>query len=343
MFGPVFCFNFVDNGGDYMLDDYKESQFISYSLIKNSIENNKLSHAYLIDANRYEKTYDFVMAMVKAIICNHHTTSGEKNNCDTCNICMRIADGNYPEVKIIETDGLVIKKEQLLELQSEFSRSSIEGKYRIYIIKDCDKMNKQASNCLLKFLEEPVPGIIAILVTNQLNRVLSTIISRCQLIRLQNVKMVNGKTSFENFALLCSDNDLAFHTFLEDDTKSTLLEDVLSFVQYYEENGLDILIFMKKMWYNKISSREDAILAFLLIMYFYYDVLKFKVQLKDYFFCDQIDLIQKISDQNCIDNIVHKLNVINYGYEMLQCNLNVNLLMDDIVIKLGDKDEYCRS
>ena len=116
-----------------MLDDFKNSQFIAYSVLTNAIKNNRLSHAYLIDANHYDKSFDFVLSFVKTILCgNMHLKQS-----DDCNLCKRIQNNNYPELKIIETDSSVIKKEQLLELQSDFSLSSIEGNYRINIIKDC--------------------------------------------------------------------------------------------------------------------------------------------------------------------------------------------------------------
>ena len=318
-----------------MLDDFKDSQFIAYSLLSNAIRNNKLSHAYLIDANHYEEAFDFVLSFVKSIIC------GDNHNDSECILCQRIQNNNYPELKIIESDSSVIKKEQLLELQSDFSRSSIEGNYRIYIIKDCDKMNKQAANCLLKFLEEPVPGIIAILLTNNFNKILSTIISRCQIIRLNNIVSLKSNSTLENFALVCCDNKNDFLLFLNDKSKVELINFVISFLDYFEENGLDTLLYMKNLWYNKISTREDASLAMLLIIYFYYDLLKYKLNNNKYFFCDKIEFIDKCANMNSIDSILYKIGVINYGYEMINYNLNMNLLLDDIVIRLGDIHECC--
>ena len=321
-----------------MLDDFKESQDIAYSLLTNSMLNGKLSHAYLINANHYEFAYDFVLAFVKSIICEHHFVNSIQ--CSDCNKCMRIQDNNYPEVKIIEPDSFVIKKEQLLELQSEFSRTSIEGNYRVYVIKDCDKMNKQASNCLLKFLEEPVPGIVAILLTNHITGVLSTIISRCQVINLANQRTLNGKSTLENLAMLRCNQKNAISTFTQDEHNQELVHSVLEFLNYFEENGIDILIVMKNMWYNKIQSREDFELAFLLILYFYYDVLKYKLELKNYFFSDQESFIQRVANYNSIDSLIQKIEVANYGVDMVKFNLNLNLLIDDIVIRLGDCNEY---
>lgn len=312
-----------------MLNKFKEEQFVAYSLLTNAIKNNKLSHAYLIDANHYDDSYNFILSFVKDIIC------GQDHEND-CILCQRINNNNYPELKIIESEANIIKKEQLLELQSDFSRSSIEGNYRIYIIKDCDKMNKQASNCLLKFLEEPNPGIIAILVTNNFSKLLTTIISRCQVIRLNNIISLKNNNSLENFALINTDNKGEFLEFLNNEKMLQIIDDTFYFIDYFEENGLDILIYMKKLWYNKFSMREDARLAIMLMVYFYYDLLNFKINNDKYFFCDKLEFIEKCANMNSIDSILNKIEVVNYGYEMINYNLNMNLLLDDIVIRLGD-------
>ena len=318
-----------------MLDNFKDSQFVAYSLLYNAIKSNKLSHAYLIDANHFEESFDFVLAFVQSIVCGkYHDLS------DNCNLCRRIQNNNYPELKIIETDSSIIKKEQLLELQSDFSRSSLEGDYRIYIIKDCDKMNKQSSNCLLKFLEEPVSGIIAILLTNNFSKILSTIVSRCQVIRLNNVVSLSNNSTLENFALVSCDTKSSILEFMEDETKAKIIEAVINFLDYYEENNLDVLLYIKELWLNNFSTREESKLAMLLLVYFYYDVLKYKLGNKECFFCDKVLFVEKCANMNSIDSILHKIDVVSYGFEMISYNLNINLLLDDIVIRLGDVHEY---
>lgn len=318
-----------------MLDKFKDSQFIAYSLLSNAINFNKLSHAYLFDANGYDESFDFVLSFIKTILLKNN------ENIEKTVLCNRIDNNNYPELKIIESDSSVIKKEQLLELQSEFSLSSIEGNYRIYIIKDCEKMNKQASNCLLKFLEEPVDGVIAILITNNFSKILSTIISRCQVIRFNKVVSFSKNSTVENLALVCCDSKYEFNQFMENDNNINLINSVINFLNYFEENNFDTLIYMKKLWYNNFSSRDEVGLVFKLIIYFYYDVLKYKFGFSEYFFCDNVDFIKKIADVNSVDVILNKIEIINYGSEMINYNLNINLLLDDIIIRMGDLNAYC--
>lgn len=322
-------------GGILHFDDFKLSQNICYSLLKNSVVNNKISHAYLIDSNGNDDCYDFVMSFVKMLVCPKHLSSFSDVLCDGCNICNRIDNNVFSDVKIIESDSFVIKKEQLLELQSDFSSYSIEGNYRIYIIKDCDKMNKQASNSLLKFLEEPADGIIAILVTNNVGKVLSTIASRCQVIHMMN-NLVFSDSSYENFAYVYCNDKISASLFMENDKNYELMQAILEFIVYFEENGLDVLLFMKKMWYNYVQTRDDYLLAFQIILYFYYDVLKYYIFKDKYLFCSNVDLIEKVASYNNLDLIIKKLDVVQYGYDMILSNLNSNLLLDDILIKLGD-------
>ena len=91
-----------------MFDNFKDTQFVAYSLLINSIKNNRISHAYLIDGNNNEHAFDFVMSLVKVILCKYHYTDFE--NCGSCNLCSRIDSGNYPEIKVISSDSLVISK-----------------------------------------------------------------------------------------------------------------------------------------------------------------------------------------------------------------------------------------
>ena len=110
-----------------MLDDYRDKQQVAYNIMMNEIHNNNISHAYLIDENNNNESFDIVMAFIKEILCSKLDAE------DKLLLCKRIDDGNYPEIKVIIPDGMLIKKKQILDLQQEFSRSALEGTKRILI------------------------------------------------------------------------------------------------------------------------------------------------------------------------------------------------------------------
>ena len=311
-----------------MLDKYKDEQPILYNLLENSIKKDKISHAYLFETNNNPNSLDIVYSFVKELICQND------KKCDNCSICKRIDDGNYLDVKVINPDGLQIKKEQLLDLQDEFSKVSIENNKKVYIINECEKMNLQASNSILKFLEEPIDNIIAILVTNNINKVLKTIISRCQVISLNKSNNKICDTSFENISYILTNNSSDREKFLSLDSNKEFMEDVLNFISYYEDNGVDTLIYVKKLWYDKFKDRQSNINAIDIMINFYYDVFKYKISGNVIVFVDKLDLIKKVSS-NDINKIMYKMELLIEMKKLIGNNLNTNLLIDYMIIKLG--------
>ncbi len=311
-----------------MLDNYKYEQPILYNVLNNSIINNKLSHAYLFDSNGNSDVYDIVLAFTKMIIISDIIDENEKNN-----ICMRIEDGNYVDVKVIEPDGMWIKKDQLLDLQSEFSKKSIEGSKKVYIIKSADKMNIQTANSILKFLEEPIDEIIAILIVDNINLMLPTIISRCQVIKLNKKSL--SLNSIDNFSTYFYQSRYALLTETE---KRKLMESVVNFIHYMENNGIDMLIYTKKLWHNIFKDRDLCILAVNLCIYFYYDTIKYKCDLNNYFYGDKLSEISFVSENNDYDDLIKKIQVLDRTENYLKRNLNINLLIDKMIIDMCGDD-----
>lgn len=157
--------------------------FIKY--IDKLIKNKKVSHAYLIEIDEYERDSKYIYDFIKMILCDcsYQELDGSKNK-----IISLVDSNNYPDLKLIEPDGAWIKKNQLLDLQKDYSNKSLFGKKRIYVIKDAEKLNTSSANTMLKFLEEPENDIIALLVTNNRYHVIDTILSRCQILSLKEDK-----------------------------------------------------------------------------------------------------------------------------------------------------------
>lgn len=315
-----------------MLEKYKDEQPILYNLIKNSIKNDKISHAYLFETNNNSNSLDIIYSFVKEIVCPY---SNEKR-CDNCSICKRIDDGNYLDVKVINPDGLLIKKEQLIDLQDEFSKVSIENNKKVYIINECEKMNLQSSNSILKFIEEPIDNIIAVLVTNNINKVLKTIVSRCQVISLKKNKREIFDSSLENISYVLTNNDLDREKFLSLESNSIFLDDVISFISFYEDNGIDTVIYVKKLWHDKFKDRICVVNAFDVMINFYYDLFMYKLNGQVLIFVDKKELIDKLCRKNSLENILRKEEIFIELKNLVSYNVNINLLIDYMIIKLEE-------
>ena len=159
-----------------------------FDITNKIILNSKLSHAYLIEVGNYEQDFKYVLDFIKMILCN---SSFDEISTVNSNICNLVDSNNYPDLRIIEPDGQWIKKIQLLNLQEDFKNKSLLNNKRIYIIKECDKLNMASANTMLKFLEEPEENVIAILLTTNRYHVIETILSRCQILSLQDDLVLN--------------------------------------------------------------------------------------------------------------------------------------------------------
>ncbi len=322
-----------------MLDDYKEIQPIVYRILKNSVLKNKSSHAYLFETNGYSKQMDVALAFAKYLLCPfHHITKEESKDCSICN---RIQDGNFTELKIIEPDGLWIKKEQLSELQKEFSTKSIESSKKVYIINHAEKLNDSAANSILKFLEEPEENIVAILLTDNSYQLLDNIVSRCQVISFQKDKKNNwghqasSKTMFLIGSQLVDQED-ALNNFLNDEKNKEKIDQLIHFIVYLENHGKETLLYSKKLWFDIINEKEDYLSAFRIMQLFYQDVLNVLYDRKIEIMDEYKEDVFSISEKNDILTITTKLKILMEEQEKIKYNVNSNLLMDKLIIRISE-------
>jgi DNA polymerase-3 subunit gamma/tau len=144
--------------------------------LKNAISRNRIAHAYLFVGPRGTGKTSTARIFAKAL----NATGGPKADFDVNDpICVSIADGSCLDV--IEIDGASNNGiEQVRELRDTVRYAPAQGQYKVYIIDEVHMLSNQAFNALLKTLEEPPPHVKFIFATTDVQKVLPTIISRCQ-------------------------------------------------------------------------------------------------------------------------------------------------------------------
>ena len=301
-----------------MLDKYIEKQNIVYKTLTNAVSKNTYSHAYLFEINDNEDAFDIALSFAKTLLCPNNYTNN--NKCVDCTQCQKIDRNIFSDIQIINPDGMWIKKEQLDSLQKEFSKKSIESNKKIYIINNAELLNVQASNSILKFLEEPEENIIAILITKNIYQLLPTIVSRCQIISL---KKNNNQEKI-----------------IDEEIKEKL-EYINNFVKYLEKEKINAMLMTQKLWHDYFKERKDYIVGYELILIYYKDILNFKLNRKIELFSDYKEEIEIIANNNTFSNLIYKINKVIELKEYIKVNANQNLLLDKLIIELsrGDIDE----
>ncbi len=149
-------------------------------LLERSLANGRTAHAYLLLGLPQIGKTTLALNFAQALNC-----LGEEKPCGQCRSCLKIAHGNHPDVRVIEAVNGTIKIDQMRAVQREVALSPHEGRWKVYIIRQMERATTEAANCLLKTLEEPPTQVILMLTAGEIDQLLPTIISRCQVLNLR--------------------------------------------------------------------------------------------------------------------------------------------------------------
>lgn len=151
-------------------------QWKAQRILQHALQSGKISHAYLFNGPSGTGRMAAAQAFAKALFC----IDGGTDACGSCIECRKFENGNQTDLTMIAPDGQSIKIDQIRELQKDLSYRNSGTRRKIYMIEKAETMTLQAANSLLKFLEEPLSPVVAILLTDNGQAVLPTIRSRTQ-------------------------------------------------------------------------------------------------------------------------------------------------------------------
>jgi len=158
----------------------EKHQPLVYKILSNAFSNGRLSHAYLLSGEPGAPLSETALFIAQSILCDNPSPWADL----TCKCCRAAKEGTYDGLISLGGDGAPIKKGEVETIITRFSLTPLNGKRLVYIINNVETMTPEAVNSLLKFLEEPPDYVTAILTTGNLAKVLPTIISRCECLRL---------------------------------------------------------------------------------------------------------------------------------------------------------------
>ena len=166
--------------------------------LSNIIDENKLSHAFLVESNNYEDVMNsvFKLFLQKKMIFNIDDIE------------------NNISVRILKPIDNLIDKDQILNLQEFLATMSFDGYYKLFFILNAGLMNEQSVNKLLKVLEEPNEKIVGFLISDNANELLPTLISRCQVLK-NDIDASNVTVDEDIFNNLCKFKNFNFEDYIK--------------------------------------------------------------------------------------------------------------------------------
>mgnify|MGYP001239103864 CR=1 FL=1 len=326
-------------------DLLEKQQPVVMRMLKNMLQRDRIAHAYLFEGMKGTGKRETAIVFSKAIFCEN-LQDGYKP-CEACVSCKRIDNRNNPDLHIIEPDGASIKIDQIRYLQQEFSKKAVESEHKVYIVVDADKMTVNAANSLLKFLEEPDGDTIAILITEQIQKILPTILSRCQLISFQPlpkdeiiqqlIEMGISPDDAPLFAHLTNNIDEAYA--LKDDEwllqarKLVLkLNEIMDYRQF-----MDTLLYIQTDWLPHFKTREEVDKGLDMLLYMYRDILAVQLNHEDRIvYPHQLETWKRKALHLTPVQLAQKISAILEAKKRLNANVNSALLMEQLAVKLQE-------
>lgn len=264
--------------------------------LRNQFDENINSHVFLIVTDNLTNALNDIKQLIIHVLNANNMTKKQ------------IEDENYIELTIIRPDNKDINKDSILYLQEQMKTKPILSNKKFYIIENADKMNDIAANKLLKTIEEPQEGIYGFLIVENIDTILPTIKSRCQ---IETLIYENNKNNFSY-----EQKDLEFAEKLIRIIEDEELKDLIT----YKTNDKNVKEFIKTNGKSVANIIKD-----------YYNT-ACGVEINNL----SKEVVTHIKRNNSIKVLISKAKYLNKLLNKTIQNMNSELLIDKIVIDLKD-------
>ena len=158
-------------------------------LLKRHVARDEVRHAYLFTGPQGIGRRTLAVRLAQALNCPSPVEPGEP--CLTCPTCRQIDAMQHPDLFMVQAEppGGTLKVDQVRDLQHSLVLSPYQGRYRVAILLRFEEANDNAANALLKTLEEPASKVVIILTAESTEKLLPTVVSRCEVLRLQPLQV----------------------------------------------------------------------------------------------------------------------------------------------------------
>lgn len=312
--------------------------------IKNAVEEDKVSHAYILNGERGAGKKMLADLFAMTLQCESNT----KEPCGECKSCRQADSQNHPDIIHIthEKPNSISVDDIRTQVNGDIAIKPYKGPYKIYIIPQADMMTEQAQNAILKTIEEPPQYAVIFLLTENAERLLPTIRSRCVMLKLRNIKNVLiKKYLMEQMGVPDYKADICA-AFAQGNMGRALMLANSEYFNEMKEEALQLLRYINEMEVSEIiqavkrvSQYKMEIADYLdMIMIWYRDILIYKAtaDVESVVFHDQMKYIKERAKRSSYEGIETILESLEKAKARLKANVNFDLVMELLFLTIKE-------
>ena len=313
--------------------------------LTHAIEQGKISHAYVINGERFSGKEFIANVFAMALQCEH---PDGVEPCQQCHSCKQALSGNQPDIIRVthEKPNTIGVDDIRTQLNTDIAIKPYSSPRKIYIIQEGEKMTAQAQNALLKTLEEPPAYAVILILTTNVDALLPTILSRCVVLNMKPVRDDLVKKYLmedlqipdykANVCVAFARGNLGKARQLASSEEfDHIKEEAVSMLKYVQDMEINEMLAAVK----KIQEYKFDVEDYLDILAIWYrDVLLFKAtnDANHLIFKEEIQYIKKCADRCAYEGIEDILKALDKAKSRLKANVNFELTMELLLMAIKE-------
>ena len=313
--------------------------------LENAVRTGKVSHAYILNGERNAGKEFIAKTFAMAVQCENRQ---DVEPCGECHSCKQALSGNHPDIIFIthEKPGTIGVDDIRRQINGDVEIKPYSGPKKIYIVSEGEKMTVQAQNALLKTLEEPPEYAVILILTDNVNTLLPTILSRCVVLNMKPVRDAQIKEYLmENMGIPDYKADICVAFARGNVGKARLLANSEEFDKVKEE-AITLLKYIGEMELHEIVAAIKKINEYKfdvndymdILSIWYRDVLLFKAthDVNHLIFREEIQSIRKVADKSTYEGIERIIDALEKSKQRLNANVNFELTMELLLLTIKE-------
>ncbi|MCI9338720.1 MAG: DNA polymerase III subunit delta' [Lachnospiraceae bacterium] len=312
--------------------------------LRNAVSTGKISHAYIINGEKSSGKEFIARVFAMALQCE----KGGTEPCQECHSCRQALSGNQPDIiRVVHEKPNTISVDDIRsQVNGDIAVKPYSSTYKVYIINEAEKMTPQAQNAILKTLEEPPEYAVILLLTGNVNSLLSTIRSRCVVLDMKPVadslvkeylcrQLAVPDYKAEVCAAFARGNVGKAKMLATSEEFENIKAEALALLKYIQDMDLnEIVAAVKKIMQYKLEIQDYLDICAI----WYRDALLFKAtsDMNHLIFREEIQALRRTAQRSSYEGIENIIKALDTAKRRLDANVNFELVMQLLMMTIQE-------